>query len=360
MKKIVLTAVQKLVLNEKMQAQVTKWQTFHSQQTNQTPIDVVIDILNEVDTDNKSVVVVANVDVFSVLTSFTNLGLINPKSLTLVTDVKALRDKVNVIYTESFKEIKLEKTFDVAILNPPYSEGQNKQLGYQIFSKIIDNVTTSCALILPLGQMSNKSIEKINSYGLYKRSEKQEKAFKIKMHSVHTFFFNKAIKLDINETSKLLAYSERRWAKNPISKIQHKGAKSTQRQTKVELLSLLNAKNGVIAELPSNATRVWLSGSTAGYVFNRDIISKTSNENTWRVVVAQATSLRKIGKLSIAKPGDLIWSAQHWVMNSEADCVKFIDYLYTKEVVDIIADVKVTIENSKKFFNYIETPDFLK
>jgi hypothetical protein len=364
MKKIELSEVEKLVLNEKMIAVVNKWQKFHSQQTTQTPVEIVADILNEIDVDNKTVVVVANVDVFSVLTSFSNLGKINPKSLTLVTDVKALNGKPNVIYVESLKEINLNKKFDVAILNPPYSAGKNKQLGWQIFKQIDANYR---ALIVSTINVKKQKSNNLQKLGLYK-SYPVSKYFNVQLSSISLYLFDNTKNVDISVIDQLKRTTSRTAPSASILSLFRTGMRKINGWKCIDgkisdILPYANTSVGVINMAPSTEYRtVWFSHTTAGYVRLEDIVNDDLGHGKWRVVQGNNGNPGKFGNSIIVGPDDIVTTrCRQWVVNTENDALLLQRYLSDDiNVSNTLLEVKDTMAMSNYPMSMIELPNFLK
>lgn len=351
MKKIELTTAERIVLTEKMQDQFTKWQKFHSQQTTQTSIDVITDIINNLNVTGKSLAVISNIDIFvciQYLDMKYNLGI---AELTFVTDVKALRDKPNVIYVESFKEINLNKKFDVAILNPPYDMGLNKRYGRQVAFQLIPYVN-EMVTILPYSHISTMGTKSLANYGLTTMSRDISNLFKIKLTNVRYFYFNKANinQLNVNDVIRTHAHTMPDIGLDVI--FRNGGGHET----------FMKSDDLIKTFKSTGKVKLFTSGTQSGYISDDVIINhyRDSDTDKYRVVVSRKTGWN-IGTLDIAMPGDIVSTfARYFVCDSIEQALKLKEYMESDDVVNRFKSIITSSSNSKKFFKYIPLPDFLK
>jgi hypothetical protein len=340
MKKIELTVAERIVITEKAMEFFKNYQENHSQQTTPTPVDIVVNIVNNVDVIGKSVVVVANFDVFIYMQYLNQKFDLGITDLQLVTDVKLNFTSDKIIYVDSFKEIKLNKKFDVAILNPPYVNGNNTILGYQVFKQIQKHVATG-AVILPKQLIDRYNTN--NQFNIHKTLDAQNYFINIPNMNIRTFFWNKSIECSykINELPlpefSLLSINTP-GSRKPILKTQ-----------------LNNLTPGDYVYHQSHTNVITFNDNT---LFE---IAQPFNINTYRVFHSDRSEPGKLGKLKIAKPGEYI---NHFFscfsVQSENDAVRLIEYLNSELVTEIITKVKPARKLSKSVVKYIPMPDFLK
>jgi hypothetical protein len=359
MKKIELSEGTKKGLSKVGMTIFEKWQKYHSKQNTMTPVDVIVNILNNTDIDDKDVVVVSNCDVFKMIETLVTLQYVFPKSLTLVTDVKALAGKPYVIYVESFKEIDLKKRFDVGILNPPYVHGKASQIGYKIVNQVYQ-CTDRVVAILPNNQ-------------LLKLAE-MTTGFQAAVDCAHHFKCYASIKnglsygvFDKFESTKsfdsILGHTLPKYD-NSLFNVIKKSHPIVPARIKV-----IETPNGEINAIKST-TGMYSVDLTHNYVNDPYL-------HTYRVAVnmlgghpltrrKQITQNKKVttsstGKAVIVKPGTAIIGDMRFIVCSdETQAAKVAEYIMSPVVQDIMAFSKMQQINAEKYFEYVPLPDFLK
>lgn len=207
MKKIVLTPAEKIEITKKATEFFSSLQQHHSQQDTQTSIDVVTGIINNIDVTGKSVVIVANFDIFMYVQYLNQKFGLGITELKLVTDVKLNFHSDSIIYVESLKEIELNKKFDVGILNPPYSK--DDELLYPVFFAKMLECCDVVSIIMPNNLESNQiRLKKHNT--LVKRHLITEtdvtEYFNVGIKSIHNVIASKSQLNTVIKTNKLSSY----------------------------------------------------------------------------------------------------------------------------------------------------------
>jgi hypothetical protein len=335
-----------------------------------TPISVLPEIIANIELDGKDVVTV-NLDVFLSLREFKDrYKWINPKSLTLVTDVEELIGKPDVIYVKTFKEIKLNKHFDVAILNPPYTlrnknlntTGGDKHLGKRIATSMLEYVNIA-AVILPQHNFDNLKIS--NSMGLYSSKSSKDYFGVRSSEGIRIFFFDKTRKVTIEETESALDYFDIKVPNMNLSSKILRGfdfetlfGKTTRNDIEIKL----NTKRNNIIETPIGAIRVYLSAGTVGYTYDTSLSNTDPYINTYRVFCSDnGPNGGELAKFGIALPGESVSSHNRmFVVDTLDNAQKFKQYLESPNVTNIIAVVKQSTRFTNTIAKYIPIPDFLK
>ena len=238
--------------------------------------------------------------------------------------------------------------FNAAILNPPYSVGKNKKLGWQIVSKVNADYI---AAILPLGTVSNVSRDTLSTMGLYKATRVDE-YFDIQLDQVYAYVFNKTKQTTTEQVMNIVLTHNRTVPADNLSAIYFSG--KNKKTIKRDVLLTLDESKG---------TKVFLSGTHQIQTEDTQILSQYvgNHDDSYRVVLSEVGAIGKLSKMSVAEPTALITPyAKYFKVPSLEAAQQLIGYLNDAEVTAILQDVKLSAWNSEKFIQYIPTPDFLK
>ena len=152
---------------KKIRESYEKYQAPISVQTNATPADLVMEMVEKLNgLDGKDVLVVANYDVAVLIAFLKNMNSLqklgngyNFKSLTLLTDIVEIdprfEDKFEVVLANLNEPAKIDmmgKKFDVVIGNPPYqstTDGSNRKKAWVQFSELAMELAPVVAFVTP-------------------------------------------------------------------------------------------------------------------------------------------------------------------------------------------------------------------
>jgi hypothetical protein len=349
MKKIELTVAERIVITEKGLEFFNKYQKLHSQQNTATPVDVVVDIVNNLDVTGKSVAVVANFDVFIYMQYLNQKFDLGITDLKLITDVKLNFTSDKIIYVDSFKEIKLNKKFDVAILNPPYTDGKNTQLGMQI-TKLINKYADSLAVILPYNQA--KSLSKNNPGHLF--STDVTKSFNVDLAAGIFVSYYDCTSNIINTLDDISNTFTKYPKQNNLASLMYSQCNRSQICIDDEII------NPVTIQLTATQ-QITISSNEYERLRHLEL-----GAGKWKVMLSLVGG--KVGKGISTLPKIVIGTPDTkalgniivFPVNTEKQAELLSAYLKSDIVTNIISFVKTSSFNKKEIFEYIPMPDFLK
>lgn len=317
----------------------------------QTPIDVVLDIINNIDLIDKDIVTI-NPDIYVMLLHMKTMNIITYRSVTLVTESESLRNTPNVIYVESFKETKLNKKFNVAILNSPYVSDKGKQIGWDISSRIYSHCDVMAA-VLPMTQLqSAMSKKKNNITGLYKFTSCTD-AFGVEAGNINVFYF------DRNVTGNIPLHTETIKERNIASLIRMtRGVWNDIPRDKNERYAFLSTSQQQIVTPGANQRRVILTPSTHGVIDMSHAIGAHAI-TTYAVAIPALANVARNPVYCICNPGDVV-ACKYFEVSTKENALKLKEYLDSAEVNGILKNIRNNKDITKWLFEYVALPDFLK
>jgi len=329
-----------------------------------TPLVLVQDMLEQVgDVANKSILSL-NFDIAILIAKYHK-----PSSHTCIVETieaKQMLDSVgiNAILVEEDALATLESLnmqFDIVIGNPPFNESQEDRrtsdthgrlsggtvsLAKRFTDLMLSCCVQQCLVIQPYSnKVYSKKVQRLwKQAGLYS-IRKASNWFNVGVE-VGVYYFNKASRVEEVEDSFI---TETKPANNLGRFFVTAPGKLFRNQYESELLE-------------EGATKVIVVPNTIKYTndptFNTRMQDRTVHQ--WRVAMPQNGSKQGMSSLVVAAPGDILsYSVNCFVVESEEQANQLVSYLSKPEVGSILARVKTSYTNAKKYFEYIETPSFL-
>ena len=284
------------------------------------------------------------------------------KSITFMTDMDVKRASVDVIkidlanLNESAIINMMGKKFDVVIGNPPYNDGDSlrsagsqKHLAKEFVNLMLKLSNRFVAAITPYSNrtFNKKTRESYVSEGLYKVNKSNH--FPNISQNIGVFFFDKETTAELyDEWTEAYTTVER-----SLGDIYH----TVPGRTRQEVEYALKGSD------EQGAHRFILTTSDIRYTDDESIIGKESDRTfgNWRVAVPWIAAKRKIGKPIVVLPTDTVsHNVGCFVVGSEEEAVKLVEHMLTEEFTQKMDEVKFGATNSKKFFNVVERPNFIK
>lgn len=264
------------------------------------------------------------------------------------------------LYKEDFliRDFKSMK-FDVIVMNPPYNEAVQDRLFYgetnfRGGSTVLAKKFTSHCLTLCKGYMgvvqpythrtySTKVQRDYKDKGLYLVTECNH--FPQVTQEIGVFYFNVNSKVEeVND--EFLKVPK---ALNPLS---------------VDYTTVPGPLRSNVEHLLSNTGkyRFIITPANIKYTDDESFIGPSNDKSygNWRVVLPWVATKTGIGRIYLAEPSDtLSHSTGCFIVKDKNTGEKLIEYLKSDEFIEIIKQVKTTVTNAKKWFEFVEKPDFL-
>jgi hypothetical protein len=330
-----------------------------------TPAALMTEMLEKIPSfENKEILVLGNVEFYFYLKNLENQGKISYKSLTLLTDMKELENKPNVIYIpfEDMNKVSISKKFDIVIGNPPYqlntSDSSNTTALYDKFYYIAKEVSKQyISFVIPYEwtKRNNSKFKKemFDSGVLSKLNVHTRQEFK-GIQKVTCDFL-----VDLKKTSKEVEVST------------NKGLDNTLTLSSESLL--LN--NLTLLEKPSTGLDLlWKRGTTSiselsekgKYPVVYSLGGKkpikilysdteTTGLGKWKVAVSNLGGIGNIGAVKILPPEYAHnYSIVSFAVGSESEAVDLQKYLTSENIRELVQNAKGSTPNSKSIFSYIE------
>lgn len=363
-----------------------KYQDGNSLQSNYTPLTLVLEMLNKLDTlDGKDIAVIANVEIFSFLKALKKYEHINYNSITFITDIKSLKgkDNIEVVDFTEIPYINLNMKFDVVIGNPPFS----KKAGTSTYSTPIQNYFVKFALAHAEQVLL---VTQANYCGPIKSTLKKDLADNNTVYLSHTeafrkqvpnmeicwFYIDNTVKptqtlirnregIDLNitiENGEIIPVSVPSVNLNILKKI---------KINTVNTLGSLFSMNYDVLNCNIDST---ISGGdkvlqTVGGV-DKDLSivettitvkHKSKLFNNWKVLTPWVADKNKLGAIKVAGPGIILSkSIVGLVQRTEEEANNCKSYLESKLIQFLVNNIKTAPNNSKAMWDKIPLLDFSK
>ena len=276
------------------------------------------------------------------------------------TNAAKMQGYKNVICAD-FMEWETDMRFDVILGNPPYNgvdtaregsnhRGQGENLAKKFALKSLELCDGYMSFVMPYGHrtFSPALKENFRQNGLY-RVDSCEEYFKQVSTNPAVFYFNKNQVVEDIEDNFFDPGLE-----IPSNNIGDIFKNQPGRLNRVDYESKLG---------DTGKYRVRVTTAVVGFTDDEDIVAGMNDKTVgnWRVVFNCTTSKQKIGRIEIEGPDSILSKSVHClIVDSKSKAQKLADYLQTPEVMEIIQKVKtVNACNSKKFLEYVPTPEFL-
>mgnify|MGYP001143743275 CR=1 FL=1 len=331
-------------------------------QTKYTPASVAFGMFDKVSSwDDKDVLVIANLEIYTFLRTLEREGVVSPKSITVLTDVDSLEGKPNIIVTDlnEINTLDLDMKYDIVIGNPPYNdedsiqENMNHRRGSNLARVFLDAACTwvkpegSIHLVLPVSRTLTPSVirDLKKDQGLYLVQDVTSH-FTAKLKAIAAVHCNKAMEGFDNEFEHFEkqehSLADIYVTPNPVD--------SKRGFAKSGLRALLQEKGN---------TEVKLSMSETLYTNDQDLLNRISDKTfgSWRVGMNMLGDNNNIGRVGVVSPDVVLYGyVKAFMCNSQEEAEELCKYLESPEVVEALAKIKTTPANSKKFFEYISNP----
>lgn len=265
----------------------------------------------------------------------------------------------NVEKADSLKK-EWNMKFDVVIGNPPYNDDDTKQKdsqhrkGSNLAKVFLDLFPTLLKpggffnVVLPVSRtVTDATLNKFSAKGKTVVTNATESFKKVKLGKIVTFLFDSAA-----EPSLVNNIVTREKAANGLDKLM---VSPTVVDTKIgysraTLEAVLDDEGDI---------EVMVSTSVSKYTNDQSIADSVKDVSfgSWRVAIPGIASMKSIGKVRVIGPDVVAFgTSKVFPTNSEESANKLADYLNSKEVADILSDVRTSVSNSKKFFEYVPNP----
>ena len=333
-----------------------KYQDGNSLQSNYTPLTLVLEMLNKLDTlDGKDIAVIANVEIFSFLKALKKYEHINYSSITFITDIKSLEGKENIEVVDFNKipYINLNMKFDVVIGNPPFNnEGtvrsnskrkQGRNLAKEFLYKCTEWSTGQIAIIAPVSRTYTAKVKRdFIENGLYEVTNVKQYFPKVKVDLIVTYFFNKQEEKELHDCTVFPKPKRNLGQLYTFTTGENLGRKY--------LEPLLSGKGKY---------KVYLTTGTIKYTDSEELVNEINDRTRGRlrVVMNHNSSKTNVGKMLIAKPEDILtYSTNAFFIDSEEQGRAIIEYLQSDEAKKILLETRQSMSNSKKSFEAFPIP----
>lgn len=333
-----------------------KYQDGNSLQTVYTPLNLVLEMLNKLDTvDGKDIAVIANVEIFSFLKALKKYKHINYNSITFITDIKSLEGKENieVVDFNKISYINLNMKFDVVIGNPPFNnEGtvrdnskrkQGRNLAKEFLYKCIEWSTGQIAIIAPVSRTYTAKVKRdFIENGLYEVTNVKQYFPKVKVDLIVTYLFDKQEKRELQDCTVF---------HKPERNLGQLYTFTTGKNLSRKYLEPLLSEKGKY--------KVYLTTGTIKYTDSEELINQIDDRTRGklRVVMNHNSSKTNVGKMLIAKPEDVLtYSTNAFFIDTEEQGKAIIDYLQSSEAKEILLNTRQSMSNSKKSFEAFAIP----
>ena len=163
-----------------------------------TPQLLVNKVLSNIDLENKSVLVLFNVEFVIELIETYNVP---PENIMFYSDHKNKTNLVNRFGVKYIDTLEIEMKFDVVVGNPPYTDGQ-KLLYAKFFERALD-ISNLVAFVMPVNLDSNHDKLKFHNQRvqkhLLKLSDNLSEYFSVGYDNIHCVYAKKSIENEVKE-----------------------------------------------------------------------------------------------------------------------------------------------------------------
>jgi hypothetical protein len=346
-----------------------KYQVPVSAQTNATPADLVMEMVEKLNgLDGKDVLVVANYDVAVLIAFLKNMNGLqklgndyNFKSLTLLTDIvetdPRFKDKFEVVLANLNEPAKIDmmgKKFDVVIGNPPYNDSdttreegshrkQSRNLAKEFLHFALDVSKDIVSIIAPTSRTYTAGVKRdfIKS-GLYDVSDVTDYFPEVSLSQIVTYTFSKTEEKTLNDCTVFDV---------PVNNLGQIYTFTTGfRHSRKDIEPLLKDEGKY---------KVFVTTGVIKYTDDEELVERIADKSrgNLRVVMNHVASTSSAGKLHIAQPDDvLMYTTDAFIIENVEQGQKVIDYLASEEAVAIMKKTRTAVTNSGKSFSYIPKP----
>ena len=253
--------------------------------------------------------------------------------------------------------------FNIVIGNPPYNDlatvqsgsGLNQRKGSNLAKVFLNysinqtNLTGFTVLVLPISRVfTDKAVRVLVQSGDLYLYNATSYFPEVKLGSITAMLYRKQGGGEyVNEMQ-------------PYSRVENNLAKLIHQTTVVDSKKGFSRKTLEEVLQDSGQYEVWVSMSKTMYTDSIDTINEIGDKSRglWRVAMPGiANSMKDIGKVKIVPPHiTLFGTCKAFAVGSEEEAVELYSYLRSAEVSKKLHEVKTSIANSKKFFEYIKNP----